>query len=259
MAFHCEGIENVRTFILPDGIAADGSCAAISSAVLVTWRSGCAGMLHQVYLNGRFAGVTIDPEQRKLVVQLPTSFQSAVRIEVVAVEPKDAYADFTAELDPPPASGRVRLGVLRSQTLPLGGTVDLYHDNGGGQIDYGTPRNVSPVPIWPCSQDKAGFGMAWFGECDFGYDAAACVGFGRGSFADGPFGMDADTVEWISPPLPLGRYRFGVKIRNSCGNQSAASETGPIAVVPAPKPASALSIGAFDPLTKQLTLRVSDE
>jgi hypothetical protein len=259
MSFRREGIENVRAFTLPDGIAADGSCAAISSAVLVTWRSIWAGMLHQVYINGRFAGATVDAEQRQLVVQPPGSFQSAVCMEVVAVEPTDAQTDFADDLDPPPASGRVRLSILRSQTLPLGGTADVYFDNGSGQIDYGTPLNPSPIVIWPCFQDKAGFGTAQFGAGDFGYDSAACVGFGKGSFASGPFGMDADIMEWISPLLPLGRYRFGVKIRYSYGNESAASETAPIAVVPPAKPAAALSIAAFDPQTNQLTPRVSDE
>lgn len=259
MPFHREGIENVRLFTLPDGIAADGSCAAVSAAVLVTWRSSWAGMLHQAYVNGRFAGATIDADQRQLVVQPPGSFQSAVCVEVVAVEAKDAHTDFANELDPPPTSGRVRLCILRSQTLPLGGAADVYFDKGTGQIDYSAPLNASPIAIWPCFQDKAGFGMAQFGRADFGYDSAACVGFGKGSFANGPFGMDADMVEWISPLLPLGRYRFAVKIRDAYGNESAASETVPIAVVPPAQPAAALSIAAFDAQTNQLTLRVSDE
>ncbi len=184
------------------------------AAALVTWRSSHAGMLHQVYLNGRFAGATIDAEQRQLVVQPPGSFQSAVRVEVVAVEPKDAHMDFADELDPPPAGGRVGSVILRSQTLPLGAASTCTSTTAPGQIDYSKPLNASPIPVWPCPQDKAGFGMARFGTGDFGYDSAACVGFGKGSFADGPFGMDADTIEWISPPLPLGRYRFGVKIRD---------------------------------------------
>lgn len=259
MPFHRDGIEAVRAFILPDGIASDGRCATISAAVLVTWHSSWAGMLHQVYVNGRFAGATIDAEQRQLVVQPPGSFQSAVCIEVVAVEPKDAHVDFAEEPDPLSPGARVRLGILRSQALPLGGTADVYFDDGSGQIDYGTPLNGSPIVIWACPQDKAGFGTARFGEGDFGYDSAACVGFGKGSFAMGSFGMDADTFEWISPPLPLGRYRFGVKIRDSYGNESSASETAPIAVVPPARPAAALSIGAFDPQTNELTLRISDE
>lgn len=259
MSLHREGIENVRIVALPDGVAADGGCAVISTAALVTWRSSNAGMLHQAYLNGCLAGVTLDAQQRQLVVQAPGSSQSAVRVEVVAVEPGDAQTDFADELDPPPTGGRVRLSILRSQALPLGGTANVYFDNGSGPIDHDIPLNPTPIAIWPCSQDKAGFGTAQFGEGDFGYDSAACVGFGKGSFGSGEFGMDADTIEWTSPLLPLGRYRFGVKIRDLYGNESAASETGPIAVVPLAKPAVALSVTAFDPQTNQLTLHVSDE
>ena len=76
---------------------------------------------------------------------------------------------------------------------------------------------------------------------------------------NGQFGLDADTIEWISPVLPLGSYRFGVKILDASGNESAASETDPITVVPPAKPAAALSITAFDPQTNQLTLTVCDQ
>ena len=117
-------------------------------------------MLHQVYLNGRFAGVTIDVEQRQLVVQSPGSFQSALRVEVVAVEPKDAHMDFADELDPPPAAGRVRLSILRSQTLPPGAGINVYFDNGAGQIDYDAAAECVADPGLAVS---AGQGGLWHG------------------------------------------------------------------------------------------------
>ncbi len=258
MSLHRDGIENVRALPLPDGVAADGCPAAISSVVLVTWRSSHAGMLHQVYLNGRLAGATVDAEQRQLVVPAPASFQAPVRVEVVAVEAKDAHLDLADELDPPPTCGRVRLSILRSQDLPVGARANVYCDHGTGQIDYDTPQDATPISIWPHPQDKAGFGMEQFGVNDFGYDSAACVGFGKGSFGNGQFGMDADTVEWISPSLPLGRYRFAVKILDEHGNESVASQTEPIMVVPPAKPVATLTIAAFDPQTNRLTLGVSE-
>jgi hypothetical protein len=257
MPFYREGVEDVRAFTLPEAVADDGRGVALSSAALVTWHSCHATRLHQVYVNGCLAGATIDPQQRRLVVQARVSLHAAVRVEVVAVDPEDAHTDFTDQLDPPPAQGRIRLVLLRSQTLPLGAKANVYFDNGSGQIDYDMPLNASPIPIWACPQDKAGFGMAQFGTSDFGYDSAAAIGFGKGSFGHGQFGLDADTVEWISPPLPLGRYRFGVRILDLCGNESA-GETAPMAVVPAPRPGAALSSVAFDPQTNQLTLRVSE-
>ncbi len=60
-------------------------------------------MCHQVYVNGRFAGATIDAEQRQMIVQIPTSFESAVRIEVFAVPPKELHIDLSAEIARPPA------------------------------------------------------------------------------------------------------------------------------------------------------------
>ena len=133
MSFTRTGIENVRVLVLPDGVAADGGCAAVSRTALVTWHSSHAGLYHQVYLNGRFAGATLDAEQRQLVVHSPSSFQSAVRVEVIAVEPEDAHIDFSPELDHPAAgSGRIRLTILRSQTLPIEATANVYFDQWHG-------------------------------------------------------------------------------------------------------------------------------
>ena len=87
---------------------------------------------------------------------------------------------------------------------------------------------------------------------------AATVGFGKGSFGHGQFGLDADTIEWTSPPLSQGVYRFGVKVRDKSGMQSSTSETEPITVVPAATPAEGLSISSFDKQTNQLILTVGN-
>jgi hypothetical protein len=150
------------------------------------------------------------------------------------------------------------LTILRSQTLPAGATANVYFDHGAGPIDYTAPLNPVPIPVWACRQDKAGFGMAQFGTGDFGHDAAASVGFGQGRFGHGPFGLDADAIEWLSPPLPLGRYRFGIRITDARGNESPACETEAIPVVPVAKPATGLDIVSFAPQTHQLTLRILD-
>ncbi|MBM4029534.1 MAG: hypothetical protein FJ280_29670, partial [Planctomycetes bacterium] len=131
MSFVRTGIENVRVSVLPDGVAADGQGATISRAALVTWRSSRTGMCHQVYTNGRFAGATLDAEQRQLVIHAPSSFASAVRVEVVAVAPQEAHLDFSGVLGQVAAgSGRVRLVLLRSQALPLAATANIYCDHG---------------------------------------------------------------------------------------------------------------------------------
>jgi hypothetical protein len=257
MSFVRTGIEDVRIVALPDGVAGDGRSAAVSRAALVTWRSSNAGMLHQVYLNGSLAGVTVDAEQRRLPVQAPGSFVSAVRATVIAVAAEGAHVDFADDLEQAGTIGdRIRLTLLRSQTLPVGATVNVYFDGGTGQIDCIAPVNDSPIPIWPCVQDKTGLGMGCFGVGDFGYEAAAAIGFGKGTFGRGEFGLDADSIEWIGPALPAGQYRFGVKITDGLGNEGPASEVGPVALVPAATPAAKLNVVTFDPDVNQLALRV---
>lgn len=250
-------IESVRAFELPSGIRADGSSVPTPGSALVKWRSGLQNLFYQVYVNGRFAGASIDSEQRQMVVPIPTSLESPVHIEVVGVEAEQAHADFSSELEQSQAdSGRVRIVLLRSQSLPIGATAQVYFDNGTGQINYDDPLTGSPIQIWPARQDKAGFAMSGFGLGDFGYDSAAAVGFGRGGFGNGQFGLDADTIEWISPPLKGGIYKFGVRISDEFGNQSSAVETEPITVTPAARPADELRVMSFDNQTNRLLLEI---
>ena len=258
MPFMRHGIRNVRVFALPDGVWADGRRATAFGIAVVTWRSSHGGMFHQVYLNGRFAGVTLDSQQRRLAVQAPGSFRSAVRVTVIAVAPADAYADFADDLEQATvSSGRVRMSLLRSQTLPLNATANIYYDSGTGQINYAVPLNAAPIPIWPCMQDKAGFGLSQLGMGDFGYDSATSIGFGKGALGSGQFGLDADTSEWLSPVLPLGTYRFGVRIADASGNEGPAAETTSITAVPAIRPAVGLVVKTFDELTNGLTLSIT--
>ena len=253
------GIENVRAFELPAGIWANGDCVGTPRAALVKWadKASQSDMFYQVYVNGQYAGATVDRRQRQMIVPVPSSFESAVRIEVFAVEAEQAHSDFSKELASPPAvSGRVRISLLRSQNLSSGATAEIYFDNGTGVIDYSQPLSNRAIRIWPSWQDKTGFGMSRFGAGDFGYDSAAAVGFGKGSFGQGQFGLDADAIEWTSPLLMAGVYKFGVKITDGAGNKSSASETEPITVIPAARPAEQVSISSFDKQTNELVLNI---
>lgn len=257
MAITSEGINRVRAYQIPSGIWADGNYVATPRLALVKWHSSLNDMYYQVYVNCKYAGTTIDSTQREMLVHIPTSFESAVRIEVFAVTREEAYIDFNRNIEPAPAStDRVALTMLRSQNLPIGATANIYYDAGEGEIDYDKPTNTSPIQIWPSWLDKAGFGMSKFGRNDFGWDSAAAVGFGKGSFGNGHFGLDADTFEWISEPLPLGTYKFGVKVTDENGRESQASETEPIVVTPAARPAEKLSILSFDKQVNQLVLKI---
>ena len=258
MGLASSGIEVVKALELPGGIRADGGYVGVPRAVLVKWRSSLAGKFYQVYVNGRYAGATVDSEQRQMVVHIPTSLDTAVRVEVFAVEADEADTDFSSHIAPLQIdSGRVRIVLLRSQNLSIDACAAVYFDRGTGEIDYTKPLSDRPIRIWPSRQDKAGFGMSRFGAGDFGYDSAAAVGFGNGSFGNGQFGLDADWIEWVSPVLSAGAYRFAVKVTDSAGNQSASGESGEVVVIPGAKPAEHVNISSFDKTTNQLVLSVS--
>ena len=252
------GIENVRAYELPCGIRACGEYFASPRTALVKWRSTWSDKFYQVYVNGQYAGATIDRQQRQMLVAIPESFQSPVRIEVYAIEPEYADIDFSETIDSPAGlTGRVKITMQRSQNLPLGSIAQIYFDAGTGEIDYGVPLNDSPIRIWPARQDKAGFGMSCLGRSDFGYDSSAAAGFGRGSFGQVRFGFDADTFDWTGPQLAAGVYKFAVIITDEHGNKSEPIETGPITITPLPKPAQHLGISSFDKQTNQLVLKIA--
>ena len=253
-----EGIDNLSAFELACGIWADGGYVGNPRTALVRWRSSWDDKYYQVYVNGRYAGTTFDSRQRQMIVQIPTSFDSPVRIEVFAIELEQAGMDLSGEVELPACrSGRVRINMLRGQSLPVGAAARIYFDNGTGVIDYDEALNDTPLRIWPARQDKAGFAMSYFAAGDFGYDWSAAVGFGRGSFARGQFGSDADTIEWTSPELDAGIYKFAVKVVDESGNESNSSETGLVMVLPAPIPAGKINIFSFDKQINELVLAVS--
>jgi len=258
MALISSGIENVRAFELPCGIWSDGQKVGSPHTALVKWQSVWADKLYQIYVNGQYAGTTVDSQQKEIIVQIPTSLGSPVWVDVFAIDAEQAATDFSSEIESSfGQSGRVRISMLRGQSLPIGAAAQIYFDNGTGEIDYEKVLNDSPIRIWPARQDKAGFGMSKFAVGDFGDDSAAAAGFGKGSFAHGRFGLDADKFEWISPALCAGIYKFAVKVVDEAGNESNSSETGQVTVTPAARPAEQVSISSFDKQENHLVLAVS--
>lgn len=252
-----EPVEWVRAFEVPCGIQAEGDWIGAPRTALVRWRSNAEDKLHQVYVNGRFAGVSLDCQQREMCVPIPSS-PGPVRIEVVAVGETEADKDLSAELNlPPDQTGRVKITMLRSQVLPFDSTVRVYSNGGGGEVDYDHLANGFAIPVWPSWQDKAGLGLSRFGLGDFGWDGAAAAGFGKGGFGKGWFGFDADTFEFVSGPLEAGAYKFGIKVVDAAGNESSGSESGEVVVTPLPAPAESLAISSYDKQTNQLVLDVS--
>lgn len=75
MALTGNSIEKVRAFELPAGIWADGRYVESPRTALVKWHSCWPDMFYQVYVNGRYAGATVDSQQRQMIVQVPTSLE----------------------------------------------------------------------------------------------------------------------------------------------------------------------------------------
>ncbi len=257
MSLISNGITSVRAFAMPGGIWPGGRCINMPQLVLVKWRSVLNDVLYQVYVNGQYAGSTNHFDQKQMIVPVPASFACAVRIEVFAVQPEYADTDLSCELSGSFDNGRVRIVLSRSQNLPIGGTVQVYFDNGTGQIDYENPVNETAIQIWPGWQDKSGFGMSRFGFSDFGYDSSAAAGFGKGSFGIDEFGIDADAIEWKSPVLPAGAYKFAFVIFDKSGNKSCTVETEQITVTPAAEPARTLEILSYNKQTNELVLKIT--
>jgi hypothetical protein len=245
-----EGIGRVRAFSLPAGVSCDGQANQLAGAVLVKWYSMHCNALHQVYVNGRFAGVTIEPAQRQLIVPIPLSQKTAVRIEVFAIEPGCADVDFSDELEAGQTqTGRIKIEFARTDNLPLNGSVDYYLDD--------NRLNSRAIKIRPEFVDKGGFGLSSFGMSDFGFDGSAAIGFGKGGFGFGWFGFDSDVLCWQSEQLEAGNYRFGIRITDNSGNVAQeAVETEVLTVIPPARPAERLKIESFDKQSGKMILKV---
>jgi len=215
--------------------------------------------MHQIYVNGEYAGVTVDAGERKMVVHMPASEERAAKIEVFAVEPEQSSLDFSDELSAINGySGRVKISWPRLGNLPVGASAEVYSDGGSGSIDYDVPITIRPERIWAAWQDKGGFGLSRFGRSDFGFDGSAAVGFGRGAYGIGEFGFDADVMCYSSCELASGRYRFAVRISDSFGNNDESyDEIGPITVIAGPKPVRETSVLSFVKQSNELVLGVS--
>jgi hypothetical protein len=257
MGLVSSGIDRIRAFAMAVGVRADGEAVSEPQSALVRWRSEHEDKLHQVYVNGELAGVTCGLGQRCMIMPICSSWTSAVRIEVFAVEAWEANVDFGSELQSRPQAGRVKLSWPRSMSLPFEGTAQVYSDGGGGEIDYENPVSKEDIQLWPSWQESLGFGLSGFGEGEFGYEGSEAVGFGKGLFGEGEFGFDADEISWVSGELETGRYRFAVKVTDRFGQVSDAQETGEITVIRTARPAEGLEVSSYDKNEDRLVLRLA--
>ncbi len=239
--FLSEGISSVQAFALPMGIGQDGQVNQSSGFAVVKWKSAYADKLCQVYVNGKFAGITANPLQRAMIVPLPFSPARANRIEVFACDVSDSIQERSA------ANGRVMIGFPKTDNLPVNGMADFYLGD--------EKLNKESLQLRGEYSDNGGFGLSSFGKSDFGYDGSAAIGFGKGSFGFGWFGYDAELFKWQSRQLQTGNYKFKVKITDDKGNESI-TETEIIPVAAAARPAAGLKVQSFDRQSGKVILEI---
>ena len=255
MGLVSSGIDRVRAYALAQGVRADGRCVDEPFGALVKWRSEHEDKLYHIYVNGALAGISTDVWQREIIAAIPSHTNSAVRIEVYAVEPSEGNVDFSGQLQSRQQAGRVNISWLRSMSLPFEGAAQIYSDGASCEIDYDNPVSREDIQLWPSRQDKFGFGLGPFAEGAFGYEGSAAIGFGAGAFGLGEFGFDADEIDWVSSELETGKYRFAVKVQDRFGNVSEAQETGEVTVIRMATPAEGLEVESYNKAEDRLVLR----
>ena len=232
MGHSTEGISNVRASALALDTSG-GLPVAPRGTIEATWESAQADRWHQVYVNGRLAGVTARPEDRRLAVAAPVGRcgpAGLLLVEVVAVDAEDRWTDFTPELSGfgPEAGGHVRLRWQGGTYLdPALAGFDVFGDGRTGIVDYAAPLNEAPVPAKPGGQAPWGYG---------------CGGYGRGGY-----GASAALYEWTTDALDPGTWRLAVAAFDDAGNRATPAAEVQVEVRPPPRPPADLQVAGHDP------------
>ncbi|MFO8014797.1 MAG: hypothetical protein R6X20_15995 [Phycisphaerae bacterium] len=239
MSHTTDGITHVRVRPLALDLAPDGAQAG-PGAIEVTWQSTHEDRWHQVYVNGRLAGVTALPADRRLVVTVPAGRRGRhemLRVEVAAVEAADRRTDFADALTGfgAGAGAEVRLAWQAGLYLdPNLEAFDVFGDGATGTIDYETPLNESPIPARP------GGRTPW--------------GYGTGGYGVGAWGRAAAEYEWTADPAVPATHRFAVVASDAAGNRLATAAEVEILVAPLPRPPQDVRLAAYDPNAQVATL-----
>jgi len=239
VAYTTEGITRVRLRPLTLDVVG-GRPATSAGAVEVTWQSTQSGRCHQVYVNGQRAGVTLKPEDRRLIVSVPvgqSGTPKSLLVEVVAVDAADRRTDFGGELSGfgSGIATRVQLSWQAGSYLDDAlESFDVFADGRTGTVDYTSPLNPTPIPAAP------GGMLPW--------------GYGCGGYGTGGYGRSAARYQWTSDVLEPGAWRFAVVARDAAGNRLATAAEIAVTVSPLPRPPHEFRLKAYDPVTRVATL-----
>ena len=231
MSYATEGISRVRVRPVPLDLA-EGQIVEAPGAAEVTWDSTCEGLWHQVYVNGRLAGVTPTPADRRLLVPCPAGPggpAGTLLVEVVAVEADARWTDFRGQVAGfAPADGAAvclswQAGAYLGPDLE---SFDVFADGRSGTVDYGTALNDAPIAAAP--------------------GGLAPWGYGCGGYGVGAWGESAARYEWTTGPLDPGTWRLAVVAVDAAGNRLATAAEVEVAVAPLPRPPERFRLTAYD-------------
>ncbi len=239
MSHTTDGITHVRVRPLAVDLAPDGTIAG-PGAVDVTWQSSHTDHWHQVYVDGRLAGVTALPADRRLAVTVPagrSGRHAMLRVEVVAVDAADRRTDLADVLAGFAAATGAEVRLAWQAGLYLDANLaafDVFGDGATGTVDDDAPLNESPIPARP--------------------DGRTPWGFGTGGYGVGAFGEAAAAYAWTTDPVVPGTHRFAVVAVDAAGNRLASAAEVEIAVAPLPRPPEDFRVSVYDPNARTATL-----
>ncbi len=244
MKLYREGISNVRVFMPSCGAGFDRGGNKDGSSLVVRWESVHDDKGHVIFVNGKTSAVILDGEQRQAVIGVGFGVDEPVRVSVWAVETDELNINDIDGDDI--GSGRVRLLWAKVMGLGIDSEVEVFSDEGGGEVDYGSRVNYRDIYGFDSWQDKCGFGMSMFGMGDFGYDSQACAGFGAGVFGLGDFGFGSYAGRWESEPLSDADYVFGLRTVDGAGLIAAAGVNDSVRIIGRKYNKGELRLSGFD-------------
>ncbi len=177
----------------------------------VSWQSSDPdGTLFQLYRDKQLAWHGPD---RSVILPYP---KDIVRIDVGTVADGEGAIDFSGSL---PSYPDTHVTIAWQGGAWLGDVVDyLVYGSAvaGGAVDYGAVLAV--VPATSAGVDLSGWGLGGWGE--------------------GTWGAAAQNYSWRSQRLGSGVWTFGVRARDSAGNQGSTNEVSFTVVAPPRPPAT---------------------
>ena len=220
---------------------------------IITARTTHTDKLLQCYVSGALVGW--QRPQGGTVQFVLTEPRSTDIVLLLAVDEAEAGTDFWVDaFGVGPADGN-RIDVQTPQVLAGYVPGDVWKVYRGEAGDAHATILAHRQDFYTGGRHSGGWGKNW-GYGGWGFNGQDCRGWGY-NWGYGEWGFGCDMLQWISEPLPPGRYPIKVLVEDEHGNASDAYETT-VALVTYPRPASDLTVTSYNPATDTLVLSFSD-